>query len=96
MVYSKTMATKIERRRRLSKRRTRTHRKLKGVNIGHYYHDILETLAQKHGESANGSIRAQAEAAIVCYARTQGVYLNVPREIPEDAGRDAGSVSPGP
>ena len=54
---------------------TRTRRKLKGVNIGQRFHDLLGKLAELHGDSANGSIRAQAEAAIVDYAQRQGLEI---------------------
>lgn len=62
---------------------TRTKRKLKGVNIGRLYHDLLERLAEKYNESADGSIRAQAETAIARYAHDQGVYVDAPTATPE-------------
>lgn len=83
MVYIEIMATKADRRGRVKHRMTRTRRPLKGVNIGRPYHDILELLVVKHGDSANGSIRAQAEAAIVCYAQAQGIPQDILHGTPE-------------
>lgn len=62
---------------------TRTRRKLKGVNIGRPYHLMLEWLADEKSDSADGSIRAQAEAAIASYAQEQGIPLDVFHGTPE-------------
>ncbi len=67
---------------------TRTRRKLKGVNIGPAYHHLLELLAEKNGESADGNLRGQAEKAIFAYARQLGVAVRediLPPEPPQNA-----------
>lgn len=55
----------------------RTRRKLKGVNIGRWHHELLNLLVGKYRDSANGSQRAQTERAIEALARSEGL---VPRE----------------
>jgi phosphoenolpyruvate carboxylase len=44
---------------------------------------MLEWLADENSDSADGSIRAQAEAAIASYAQEQGIPLDIFHGRPE-------------